>query len=88
MKNKLSSAIAAEVLLPYASPRNMYCVTLSNRKGELLVPGTDFILSFRRVAPALVWDIDGNGRLDILNKPYTRDAPRIDVWLNDGARPR
>jgi hypothetical protein len=88
MKNKLSSAIAAGILLSYASPQNMYCVTLSNRKGELLVPGTDFILSFRRVAPAPVWDIDGNGRLDILIKPYTRDAPRIDVWLNDGARPR
>lgn len=31
-------------------------------------------------------DLDGDGRLDILNKPYTWDAPRVDVWLNRGAR--
>ena len=27
-------------------------------------------------------DLDGDGDLDLLNKPYTRDAPRVDVWLN------
>jgi hypothetical protein len=30
---------------------------------------------------ARVADLDGDGRLDILDKPYTWDAPRIDVWL-------
>jgi len=29
-------------------------------------------------------DVDGDGRLDIVTKPYTWDAPRIDVWLNRG----
>lgn len=29
-------------------------------------------------------DLDGDGDLDILTKPYTWDAPRIDVWLNNG----
>jgi hypothetical protein len=29
-------------------------------------------------------DFDGNGRLDILNKPYTWDTPRVDLWLNMG----
>jgi hypothetical protein len=29
-------------------------------------------------------DVDGDGDLDIINKPYTWEAPRIDVWLNDG----
>ena len=29
-------------------------------------------------------DLDGDGRLDILNKPYNWEAPRIDVWLNKG----
>ena len=33
-------------------------------------------------------DLDGDGDLDILNKPYTWDAPRIDVWLNNGTGPR
>ncbi|HWC00199.1 MAG TPA: VCBS repeat-containing protein [Bryobacteraceae bacterium] len=31
-------------------------------------------------------DLDGDGRLDILNKPYTWDTPRVDVWLNRGGR--
>lgn len=26
-------------------------------------------------------DLDGDGRLDILHKPYTWEAPRVDVWL-------
>lgn len=29
-------------------------------------------------------DIDCDGDLDILNKPYTWEAPRVDVWLNNG----
>jgi hypothetical protein len=34
-------------------------------------------------------DFDGDGDLDVLNKPYTWTAPRIDLWLNNGtARPR
>src|SRR5439155_20004987 len=31
-------------------------------------------------------DLDGDGRLDILNKPYNWETPRVDVWLN--RRPR
>lgn len=27
-------------------------------------------------------DLDGNGTLDILGKPYNWDTPRLDVWLN------
>lgn len=33
-------------------------------------------------------DLDGDGDLDLLNKPYTWDAPRVDVWLNNGTRAR
>ena len=29
-------------------------------------------------------DLDGDGRLDILSKPYNWDTPRVDVWLNRG----
>lgn len=29
-------------------------------------------------------DADGDGDLDVINKPYTWEAPRIDVWLNNG----
>jgi len=27
-------------------------------------------------------DLDGDGRLDVLQKPYNWNAPRVDVWLN------
>ena len=29
-------------------------------------------------------DVDGDGDLDVVNKPYTWNAPRLDVWLNNG----
>jgi hypothetical protein len=28
-----------------------------------------------------VGDLDGDGRLDILGKPYNWDTPRVDIWL-------
>lgn len=31
-------------------------------------------------------DLDGDGDVDLLVKPYTWDAPRVDVWLNNGTR--
>ncbi|MFC1613856.1 FG-GAP repeat domain-containing protein, partial [Gemmatimonadota bacterium] len=29
-------------------------------------------------------DLDGDGDLDILQKPFAKDIPRIDIWLNGG----
>jgi hypothetical protein len=29
-------------------------------------------------------DLDGDGDLDILGKPYDGDAPRLDIWLQNG----
>lgn len=29
-------------------------------------------------------DLDGDGDLDILTKPYTWDTPRLDMWINEG----
>jgi FG-GAP-like repeat len=34
-----------------------------------------------------VSDLDGDGDLDIVVKPYTHDTPRLDVWLNQGTGP-
>lgn len=36
---------------------------------------------------ARVADLDGDGDLDILNKPYRFDTPRLDIWLNQGNGP-
>jgi hypothetical protein len=33
---------------------------------------------------ARVADLDGDGDLDILSKPYNWEVPRLDVWLNNG----
>ena len=35
-----------------------------------------------------VADLDGDGDLDIVAKPYTFGAPGLDVWLNAGTGPR
>lgn len=31
-------------------------------------------------------DFDGDGDIDIVNKPYTWNAPRLDLWLNNRVR--
>lgn len=31
-------------------------------------------------------DLDGNGTLDILGKPYNWETPRLDIWLNMGPK--
>ncbi|MGH7996437.1 MAG: FG-GAP-like repeat-containing protein [Opitutaceae bacterium] len=36
---------------------------------------------------AKVADFNGDGRLDILDKPYSWDTPRVDLWLNEGNGP-
>ena len=33
---------------------------------------------------ARVADLNGDGKLDILSKPYNWETPRLDVWLNQG----
>jgi hypothetical protein len=33
-------------------------------------------------------DLDGDGDLDILNKPFNWEVPRVDVWLNHGTGAR
>lgn len=37
---------------------------------------------------ARVTDIDGDGDMDILSKPYNWEAPRLDVWLQNGTGKR
>ena len=44
-----------------------------------LVTGEDF-------HDGRIGDFDGDGDLDIADKPYTWKAPRIDLWLNNGSR--
>lgn len=34
-----------------------------------------------------VADLNGDGRMDILSKPFTWETPRIDIWLQQAPRP-
>ncbi len=35
-----------------------------------------------------VADLDGDGDMDIVSKPYSLGAPGLEVWLNGGTGPR
>lgn len=50
---------------------------LGNFRKTELVTGHDW-------HEARLADLDGDRDLDLLNKPYTWDTPRVDVWLNEG----
>lgn len=60
------------------SPRTVILVGDGQGKFTEQVVHTGFGLHEAKLA-----DLDGDGDLDILGKPYTWDAPRLDVWLNE-----
>jgi len=46
-----------------------------------------YVIDNRKLRPeagGCPYDANGDGRLDIITKPYTWDTPRIDLWLNQG----
>lgn len=55
---------------------------LSSKRGGLPAPPG----GSAQQTGAVVADFDGDGDLDLLNKPYNWDTPRVDVWLNNGGR--
>ncbi|MBN1290365.1 MAG: VCBS repeat-containing protein [Candidatus Latescibacteria bacterium] len=46
---------------------------------RLYVPVTGFGLHESQIT-----DLDGDGDYDILGKPYKWEAPRLDIWINEG----
>jgi hypothetical protein len=57
-------------------------VFLGNGKGEF--EKVELLSGFGWHESMMV-DLDGDGDLDILGKPYTWEAPRLDIWLNNGS---
>jgi hypothetical protein len=55
-------------------------VLLGDGKGKFRV--VELITGFGMHESMLV-DLDGDGDLDVLGKPYTWKAPRLDIWLNN-----
>jgi sugar phosphate isomerase/epimerase len=65
---------AAEALIYYGDGRG-------NFRKEVFKTGWGF-------HEARVADIDGDGDMDILSKPYNWETPRLDVWLQNGSGKR
>ena len=63
------------------NPKATAWIFYGNGKGEFtrreLVTGQGF-------HEAKIGDLNGDGRPDILNKPYNWETPRVDIWLNQG----
>ena len=73
----------AEQRLDGANPQSKAYIFYGDGKGNftrnVVVEGLDFHES--KVA-----DLNGDGRLDIISKPYNYQSPRIDIFLNLGPK--
>lgn len=69
----------AEQRLNGDNPNSKIYIFHGDRNGNFhqSVVATGFDLHEARIA-----DLDGNGTLDILGKPYNHETPRLDIWLN------
>jgi hypothetical protein len=52
---------------------------LSTKAGDLQPPNTG-----QQQTSVAVGDFDGDSDPDVIGKPYNWDAPRLDVWINEG----
>ena len=63
------------------NPKAQACIFYGDGKGNFRKTVFATGMGFHE---AQVADLNGDGKLDILSKPYNWDAPRVDVWLNRG----
>jgi len=70
----------AEMRLDGGNPDSKIYILLGDGNGNFktTVVATGYDLHESRIA-----DLDGNGTLDILGKPYNWDTPRLEIWLNE-----
>jgi hypothetical protein len=74
----------AEMRLNGGNPESKVYILLGDGNGGFTqyVPITGFDNHESKIV-----DLDGNGTLDILGKPYDWNTPRLDIWLNMGPVP-
>ncbi|MGE5567641.1 MAG: FG-GAP-like repeat-containing protein [Rhodospirillales bacterium] len=71
----------AEMRLGGGNPEAKIYVLLGDGRGNFK---TTVVASGFGNHESKIADLDGNGTLDILGKPYDWEAPRLDLWLNFG----
>lgn len=73
----------AEMRLGEGSENARIRILLGDGKGEFkeIVVDSGYGLHESKIA-----DLDGDGDFDILGKPYTWEAPRLDVWINESEK--
>ena len=57
-------------------------ILLGDGKGNF--PGEIIVSQGIDIHESEIADLDGDGDLDILGKPYNGDVPRLDIWLQNG----
>jgi hypothetical protein len=73
----------AEMRLNGGNPESKIYILLGDGKGNFK---TETVATGYGNHESKMADLDGNGTLDILGKPYNWETPRLDIWLNMGAK--
>ncbi len=71
----------AEMRLNKGNPDAKIRILLGDGKGNFTITIVD---SGYGLHESKIADLDGDGDLDILGKPYNWESPRLDIWLNEG----
>jgi hypothetical protein len=71
----------AEMRLNNGNPNAKNMLLLGDGKGHFQ---TQIISEGIENHESKIADLDGDGRYDILGKPYNWQTPRLDIWLNEG----
>ncbi len=70
---------------PPQNPNARVWVLYGNGKGNFRV---QLVNRGQGIHEGRLGDLDGDGRLDILGKPFRHNTPRLDVYFNQGSKPR
>lgn len=62
-------------------PHQLYGTKELEKDGKGKIPRDMIISKGIDLHNSEIVDLDGDGDLDILGKPYDGDAPRLDIWL-------
>jgi hypothetical protein len=72
---------SAEMRFGEGNPDSKLRILLGDGKGNF----RDMIIAEGYgVHEGKIADLDGDGDLDVLGKPYTWNAPLLNIWINEG----